>query len=87
MTEVAQRAAERAEHRPVVHRLRRRDRRVRVAHRRGGDHAALEDQRRLHAEERRLPQHEVGAACPTSIEPTACAMPCVIAGLIVYLAT
>ena len=52
-------AAERAEHRPVVDGLRRRDRRVRVAHRRRGDHAALDDQRRLDAEERRPPQHEI----------------------------
>ena len=61
VTQVAcQRAAERAEHRPVVHRLRRRDRRVRIAHRRRGDHPALDDHRRLDAEERRLPQHQVG---------------------------
>ncbi len=54
------RAAERAEHRPVVHRLRRRDRRVRIAHRRGDDEAALDDHGRLGAEERRPPQHQIG---------------------------
>src|SRR5260370_891879 len=52
--------AERAEHRPVMHRLRRWNRRVRVSHGRGGNHAAFEDERRLHAEERRLPQHQLG---------------------------
>jgi hypothetical protein len=55
-----ERAPEGAEHRPVMHRLRRRDRGVGVAHRGGGDHAALEDQRRLDAEESRLPEHQVG---------------------------
>ncbi len=29
----------------------------------------------------------MSASLPTSMEPTSCAMPCVIAGLIVYLAT
>ena len=45
---------------PRDHRLRRRNRRVAVAHHRAGDEAALDDQLRLDAEERRLPQHEVG---------------------------
>ncbi len=49
-----------AEHRARQHRLRRRDRRVRVAHRRPRDHAALDHRVRAHAEERRLPQHQVG---------------------------
>ena len=53
-------AAEGAEHRPVVDRLRRRDRRIRVAHQRVGDGAALQDQRRLDAEERRPPEAQVG---------------------------
>ena len=48
-----QRAAEGAEHRPVVHRLRRRDAGVGVAHRGRGDEAALEHQARLDAEEGR----------------------------------
>ncbi len=55
-----QRAARRREHRPVVHRLRRRDRRIGIAHRRRSNHAALENQARLDAEEGRLPQHQVG---------------------------
>ena len=50
-----------AEHRPVVHRLRRRDRGVGIAHRRGGDGAAQDHEVGLHAEERRAPQHQVGA--------------------------
>ena len=54
------RAAERAEHRPHEHRLRRRNRRVRVAHLRPRDEAALDDHLRLDAEELRPPQHEVG---------------------------
>ena len=49
-----------AEHRPVMHRLRRRDRGVRIAHRRRGDGAALDDEIGLHAEEGRRPQHEIG---------------------------
>ena len=52
--------AERAEHRPRQLRLRRRDRGVRVAHVRPGDHAGLEHHVRADAEERRLPQHQVG---------------------------
>jgi hypothetical protein len=36
-------------------------------------------------EERRVPRTR-SARLPTSTEPTSCAMPCVIAGLIVYLA-
>ena len=54
------RAAEAAEHRPVVHRLRRRDAGVRVAHRGHRDEAALHDQRGLDAEELGLPEHQVG---------------------------
>ncbi len=49
-----------AEHRPVMHRLRRRNRGIGVAHRRGDDEAALDDQRRLDPKKRRLPQHDVG---------------------------
>jgi hypothetical protein len=60
VTAVRGRPAEGAEHRPVVHRLRRRDGGVRVAHRRRGDGAALDDQARLGAEEGRLPEHQVG---------------------------
>ena len=52
-------AAQRAEHRAIVHRLRRWDRGVDVAHRRHGDHAAFNDCRRFHAEERRGPQHQI----------------------------
>ncbi len=52
--------AVRAEHRPRQHRLRGRDRGVRVAHRAPGDRAALDHQVRPHAEEGRLPQHQVG---------------------------
>ena len=55
-----QRAAEGAEHRPVVHRLRRRDRCVGVAHRGHRDGAALDDGEGLDAEEGRLPHHQVG---------------------------
>jgi hypothetical protein len=55
-----QRAAVTGEHRAIVHRLRGRDRSVGVAHQAGGDGAALEDQRRLDAEERRAPEHQVG---------------------------
>ena len=50
-----------AEHRAVVHRLRRRDRGVGVAHRRRGDDAAEQHHLGLHAEEGGVPQHEVGA--------------------------
>ena len=52
--------AVRAEHRPRQDRLRRRDRGVGVAHLRPGDHAALDHQVRPDAEERRVPQHQVG---------------------------
>nr|GEU28209.1 hypothetical protein [Tanacetum cinerariifolium] len=55
-----QAAAKGAEHHPVVHRLRRGDRCIRIAHGRGRDHAALDDGGRLDAEEGRLPQHQVG---------------------------
>ena len=41
-------------------RLRGGDRRVGIAHRRGHDEPALDDQRRFDAEEGRLPQHQVG---------------------------
>ena len=54
------RAAVAAEHRPVVHRLRRRDAGIRVAHRGGGDEAAFQHQTRLDAEEGRLPEHQIG---------------------------
>ena len=54
-----ERGAEPAEHRSRDHRLRRRDRRVAVAHHRAGDEAALDDEFRLDAEERRLPQHQI----------------------------
>ena len=57
---VGHRLAEGAEHRPVVDRLRGRDRGVGVAHRRGGDGAHLDDQVGLDAEEGRRPQHQVG---------------------------
>ena len=50
----------RAEHRPHAQRLRRRNRRVRVAHLRPGDEAPLEDELGSHAEERRPPQDQVG---------------------------
>jgi len=42
-----------------MHGLRRGYRSIRIAHLRGCDHAALQDHRRLHAEERRLPQHQI----------------------------
>ncbi len=42
-----------------MHRLGRGNRGVRVAHGRGGNHAALENGGRLHAEERRAPEHQV----------------------------
>ena len=62
------RAAERAEHRPVVDRLRRRDRRIGIAHRRGDDHAALDDAVGLDAEESR--RHSTrSASLPFSTEP------------------
>ncbi|EGE57964.1 hypothetical protein RHECNPAF_3500011 [Rhizobium etli CNPAF512] len=48
-------------HWPVVHRLRRRDRGVRIAHRCCRDRAAEQHHVGLHAEEGRIPQHEVGA--------------------------
>ena len=51
------------EHRTGQDRLRRRDRGVGVAHRRPGDHPALQHDVRPDAEERRVPQHEVGRAC------------------------
>ena len=53
--------AEGAEHRPVVHRLRRRDRGVGIAHRRGHDRAADQHHVGLGAEEGRRPDHQVGA--------------------------
>ena len=49
-----------AEHRPVVHRLRRRDAGVGVAHQGRGNEAALEHEAGLDAEEGRPPQHQVG---------------------------
>src|SRR5258708_35502019 len=61
----AQRAPEGAEHRPVVDRLRRRDRGVRVAHRRRRDHAALQDETGLDAEEGWLPQRWLRELAPT----------------------
>ena len=57
---LVQGAAEAAKHRPEVHRLRSRDRCIRVAHRGRGDEAALQNQRGLDAEEGRLPEHQVG---------------------------
>ena len=60
---------------------------VRIAHRGLRDRAALDHQLRPNAEERRLPERPDRRSCPTSTEPTSCAMPCVIAGLIVYFAT
>ena len=54
------RAAVRGELRAIERRLRRGDGGVRIAHVGVGDEAALEDQLRLHAEERGLPQDEVG---------------------------
>ena len=53
-------AAESAEHRPVMHGLRCRNRGIGIAHRRGGDKSAFDNQRRLHAEKGRLPQHQIG---------------------------
>ena len=55
-----QRLAEGGEHRLVMHRLRRRDRGVGIAHRSRHDRAALDDAIGLDAEECRRPQHEVG---------------------------
>ena len=57
---VRHRLAVAAEHLAVVDRLRRRDRGVGVAHRGGGDGAHLDHHVRLHAEEGRRPDHEVG---------------------------
>ncbi len=54
------RPAEGGEHRAVVHRLRRGDGGVRVAHGGRGDEPALEDQAWLDAEEGRAPEHQVG---------------------------
>ena len=42
--------------------------------------------RRLGAEERRAATARGRPACPASSEPTSCAMPWVMAGLMVYLA-
>ena len=53
-------AAVSAEHHAVMHRLRRRDRGVRIAHLRCGDHAALQNGGGLDAEEGRFPQDQVG---------------------------
>ena len=49
-----------AEGRPHQHRLRRRDRGVRVAERTPGDRTALDHDGRPDAEELRLPQHQIG---------------------------
>ncbi|MNY37882.1 hypothetical protein D3C86_1724710 [compost metagenome] len=54
-----QRAAITGEHRTVVHRLWRRDRGVGVTHQAGRDGAALEDQRRFHAEKGWTPEHQI----------------------------
>ena len=63
-----------------------RDRGVGVAHRRRRDHPALDDEAGLDAEEGR--RHSTrSASLPTSTEPTSWAMPWVMAGLMVYLAT
>jgi hypothetical protein len=43
-----------------MHRLRRRNRGVGVAHRRGDDESALDDQGRFNPKERRSPQHDIG---------------------------
>ena len=43
-----------------MHWLWRRNRRIGVAHRRRGDHPALDNQRRLDAEESGLPEHQIG---------------------------
>ena len=43
-----------------MHRLRRRDRCVGIAHRRSGDHPALENERWFDAKKRGFPQHQVG---------------------------
>ena len=52
-------AAKGAEHGAVVHRLRRGDGGVGVAHGRTGNHAALQNQRGFDAKESRLPQHQI----------------------------
>ena len=56
----AQRRAVGAEHRARDDRLRRRNRRVAVAHHRPRDEPALDDDLGLDAEKRRLPQHQIG---------------------------
>jgi hypothetical protein len=82
----AQRPPKAAEHRPVVHRLRRRDRGVGIAHRAAAAiMPPLMHEVRLHAEERRLPQHEVGELALLD-RADLWEMPWAIAGLIVYLA-
>src|SRR5262245_63839963 len=53
------RAAEGSEHRSCDDRLRRRNRRIAVAHHRAGHETAFDHELRLHAEERRLPEDKI----------------------------
>ena len=52
-------AAKASEHGPGEDRLRRGDRRIGISHGSGHGEAALQDYLRLHAEEGRLPQHQI----------------------------
>jgi hypothetical protein len=63
----------------------RRDRGVRVAHGRGGDAAAEQHHVGLHAEEGRVPQHQIGALADFD-RADLLDMPWAMAGLMVYLA-
>ena len=58
---VLDRTAIGAPHRPRIDRLRRRDRSIGIAHLRTGNGAAQKDHLGLHPEERRVPEHQVGA--------------------------
>ena len=71
----------------IEHRLRRRDRGVRVAHLRPGDEPALQHQLGLRPEERRAATARGRRACPARPSRPRRAMPCAMAGLMVYFAT
>ena len=79
-------APEGAEHWPIVHRLRRWNRSIGIAHQRRRDAAALEHQIRLYSRRRGARGRDPRACRPRSSR-CARAMPWAIAGLIVYLAT
>ena len=70
-----------------MHRLRRRDRGVGVAHLRHDDAAADQHHLGLGAEEGGRPQHQIGALALLDCCRYGADIPCAMAGLMVYFAT